>query len=48
MTFGATADFGFYVTENPVHIHDLQATILPCLALTTNASPTTTPAATFV
>jgi len=30
---GATDDFGFNVTENPVHIHDLQATILHCLGL---------------
>lgn len=33
MTYGATDDFGFHVTENPVHIHDLQATILHCLGL---------------
>jgi len=33
MTFGATDDFGFHVTETPVHIHDLQATILHCLGL---------------
>ena len=33
MTHGATDDFGFHVTENPVHIHDLQATILHCLGL---------------
>src|SRR5688572_11284154 len=25
---GSTDDFGFYVAENPVHIHDLQASIL--------------------
>jgi len=31
MTWGATDDFGFHVTENPVHVHDLQATILHCL-----------------
>lgn len=30
---GATDDFGFNVVENPVHIHDLQATILHCLGL---------------
>ena len=30
---GATDDFGFNVTENPVHIHDLQATILHCLGV---------------
>jgi hypothetical protein len=31
--FGATDDFGFNVVENPVHIHDLQATILHCLGI---------------
>ncbi len=31
MTYGATDDLGFHVVENPVHIHDLQATILHCL-----------------
>ncbi len=30
---GATDDFGFNVVENPVHIHDLQATILHCLGV---------------
>ena len=33
MSIGATDDFGFHVTDNPVHIHDLQATILHCLGL---------------
>jgi len=28
---GATDDFGFNIVESPVHIHDLQATILHCL-----------------
>lgn len=28
MTYGQTDEFGFHVTENPVHVHDLQATIL--------------------
>jgi hypothetical protein len=32
-TFGTTDDFGFNVVENPVHIHDLQATILHCLGI---------------
>ena len=31
MTYGGTDDLGFHVVENPVHIHDLQATILHCL-----------------
>jgi len=30
-SIGKTDDFGFHVTEDPVHIHDLQATILHCL-----------------
>jgi uncharacterized protein (DUF1501 family) len=30
-TYGATDDLGFHVVENPVHVHDLQATILHCL-----------------
>ena len=28
MTFGATDEFSYNVTENPVHVHDLQATLL--------------------
>ena len=28
MTYGSTDDFGFKAVENPVHIHDLHATIL--------------------
>jgi hypothetical protein len=28
ITYGASDEFGFYVTEKPVHVHDLQATIL--------------------
>jgi hypothetical protein len=31
MTYGATDELGFHVVENPVHVHDLQATILHCL-----------------
>ncbi len=31
VTYGATDDLGFHVVENPVHVHDLQATILHCL-----------------
>ncbi len=33
MTWGRTDDFGFHVVENPVHVHDLQATVLHCLGL---------------
>jgi len=31
ITYGATDDLGFHVAQNPVHIHDLQATILHLL-----------------
>ena len=30
---GQTDDLGFHVTEDPVHVHDLQATILRCLGI---------------
>lgn len=33
LTYGATDDFGFHPTEHPVHVQDLQATILHCLGL---------------
>jgi hypothetical protein len=33
LTYGKTDEFGFHVVENPVHVHDLQATILHCLGL---------------
>jgi hypothetical protein len=33
ITHGATDDFGFSVADNPVHVHDLQATILHLLGL---------------
>jgi uncharacterized protein (DUF1501 family) len=33
MTFGSTDEFGFHITENPVHVHDIQATILHALGL---------------
>ena len=31
--YGATDEYSFNVTENPVHVHDLNATILHCLGI---------------
>jgi hypothetical protein len=31
--YGQTDDFSYNITENPVHVHDLNATILHCLGL---------------
>jgi uncharacterized protein (DUF1501 family) len=31
MTYGATDELGFHIAEQPVHVHDIQATILHCL-----------------
>ena len=28
MTYGSSDELGFHTAENPVHVHDLQATIL--------------------
>jgi len=33
VTLGATDDFCYNVTEDPVHVHDLQATMLRCLGI---------------
>ncbi len=33
ITLGATDDLGFHITERPVHVHDIQATILRLLGL---------------
>jgi len=33
LTFGATDDFGYRPVENPVHMHDLHATLLYALGL---------------
>ena len=33
ITHGATDEFGYHATENPVHVHDLHATILHLLGL---------------
>jgi arylsulfatase A-like enzyme len=33
MVYGETDDFSYNITQNPVHIHDLNATILHCLGI---------------
>ncbi|MFN0056786.1 MAG: DUF1501 domain-containing protein [Planctomycetales bacterium] len=33
ITYGATDELGFHVVENPVHVHDVQATVLHLLGL---------------
>ena len=33
MVYGATDDYGYNITENPVHVHDLNATLLHCLGI---------------
>jgi arylsulfatase A-like enzyme len=33
ITYGATDDFGYDVAENPVHVHDLHATILRLMGI---------------
>ena len=33
VTLGETDDYGYNVTKDPVHVHDLQATILRCLGI---------------
>ena len=33
LTYGTTDELGYMVAENPVHVHDLQATLLHCLGL---------------
>lgn len=33
MVYGQTDDFSYNVTEDPVHVHDLNATILHCLGI---------------
>jgi hypothetical protein len=33
ITYGATDDFSYNIVENPVHVHDLNATILHCLGV---------------
>jgi hypothetical protein len=33
LVHGATDDFSYNIVENPVHIHDIQATLLHCLGI---------------
>ena len=33
MQLGATDELGFHIAEDPVHVHDIQATILHCLGI---------------
>jgi arylsulfatase A-like enzyme len=33
MTYGKTDDHSYNITENPVHVHDLHATLLRCLGI---------------
>ena len=33
ITYGATDELGYHVTENKIHVHDLQATLLHCMGL---------------
>jgi hypothetical protein len=33
MSYGSTDEFGYNITEGPVHVHDLHATILHCLGI---------------
>ncbi|HKD08052.1 MAG TPA: DUF1501 domain-containing protein [Bryobacteraceae bacterium] len=33
ITYGETDDYGYNVVKDPVHVHDLQATILHCLGI---------------
>jgi hypothetical protein len=33
LTYGETDDFSYNVVKDPVHVHDLNATILRCLGI---------------
>jgi hypothetical protein len=33
VVYGETDDFSYNIVENPVHIHDMNATILHCLGI---------------
>ncbi|MEZ6060602.1 MAG: DUF1501 domain-containing protein [Planctomycetaceae bacterium] len=32
-TYGTTDDYGYNITQNPVHVHDLHATMLHCMGI---------------
>jgi arylsulfatase A-like enzyme len=33
ITLGATDEFGYNITQNPVHVHDFQATLMHLLGI---------------
>ena len=33
MTYGATDEYGYHAIENPVHVHDLHATMLHLIGI---------------
>jgi arylsulfatase A-like enzyme len=33
LSFGETDDYSYNITENPVHVHDMNATLLHCLGV---------------
>jgi hypothetical protein len=33
LTYGETDDYSYNIAKDPVHVHDLQATILHCLGI---------------
>ena len=33
VTYGTTDDFSYNITSDPVHVHDLNATLLHCLGI---------------
>ena len=37
-TYGETDDFSYNITENPVHLNEINATIMHCLGIDNRAS----------
>jgi hypothetical protein len=33
LSYGETDDYSYNITENPVHVHDMNATLLHCLGV---------------